>query len=592
MNTQSEKAASFNENFKTRTNRQHAFSFAACVHCGTCNDSCHYYLASGDPEMTPAAKMDKLRQVYKAQNDWLGKLLPGWVGAKEIETDEELEELKDIVFGSCTGCRRCTVNCPFGVDTAILVGLARSCLVDEQFAPEGILTVMNNQWETGNQMAIAHEEYIETLKWIEEELQAEWGDSEYTIPIDNKDADFVYVVNPREIKYDPRSLHAAFKIFYVADLNWTMGSSGWDNTNFGLFSGKVDLGGHMGNLAYTHAKELGVKRMVISECGHGLRSTKWEAPNWGKANPLPFEVISLLELMVELINTGKIILDPSRNPHPITYHDPCNLSRSCGITEEPRFCLKRACLDFREMTPNRTDSYCCTGGGGAMSMSEYAQKRLEVATVKAEQIRESGVAICATACHNCVDGLSDLIKKYDLKYDFPDGKTEPISVPTVGEIVANAIVIPKELPKTAREIRDEIKGKKILVIDDEPDFVAFIQALLEDNDFKVITSTTGPAGLEKAKSEKPDLITLDISMPGKSGVQIYRNIRSNPETARIPVFIVTGVVEFRQLMYQKTVQAPEGFLRKPIDNDVFLATINRILEKTISIGTKGSHKPI
>jgi Fe-S oxidoreductase len=150
-----------------------------------------------------------------------------------------------------------------------------------------------------------------------------------------------------------------------------------------------------------------------------------------------------------------------------------------------------------------------------MSMSEYAQKRLEVGTVKAEQIRESGAAICATACHNCVDGLSDLIKKYDLKYDFPDGKTEPISVPTVGEIVANAIVIPKELPKTAREIRDEIKGKKILVIDDEPDFVAFIQALLEDNDFKVITSTSGPAGLEKAKAliPKPHA-SRSLSLPG------------------------------------------------------------------------------
>ena len=81
------------------------------------------------------------------------------------------------------------------------------------------------------------------------------------------------------------------------------------------------------------------------------------------------------------------------------------------------------------------------------------------------------------------------------------------------------------------------------MIDDEPDFVAFIQALLEDNDFKVITSTSGSAGLEKARSEKPDLITLDITMPGKSGVQIYQKIRSNPETARIPVFIVTGVVE-------------------------------------------------
>ncbi|MEE8415906.1 MAG: response regulator [Desulfobacterales bacterium] len=580
MQKQSEKAASFNKNFKARTNRQHAFSFAACVHCGTCNDSCHYYVATGEPEMTPAAKMDKIRQVYKAQNDWLGKIVPGWVGAKEMQTDEELEELKDIVFGSCTGCRRCTVNCPFGVDTAILVGLARSCLVDEGIAPEGILHVMKDQWEIGNQMGITDEEYIETLDWIEEELQEEFEDPDYKIPMDKEGADFVYVVNPREIKYDPRSLQAAFKIFYVAGLNWTMGSSGWDNTNFGLFSGKADLGGHMGNLAYDHAKKLGVKQMVISECGHGLRSTKWEAPNWGKANPLPFEIISILELMVDLINTGKIILDPSRNPHPVTYHDPCNLSRSCGMTEEPRFSLKRACLDFREMTPNRADSYCCTGGGGAMSMSEYTGRRLEVATVKAEQIRETGAAICATACHNCVDGLSDLIKEYEVKFEYPDGKLKPVTVPNVCELVAEAIVIPKEVPKTAKQIAEEIKGKKILVVDDEPDFVTFLQTLLEDNDFEVITATSGAAGLEKARSEKPDLITLDVTMPGKSGVQVYRDIRSDPDISHIPICIVTGVVEFRQLMYQKTVQAPEGFLRKPIDNDVFLATVNRILEKS------------
>lgn len=581
MSTQSEKASSFNKNFKARTNRQHAFSFAACVHCGTCNDSCHYYLATGDPAMTPAAKMDKIRQTYKAQNDWLGKLVPRWVGAKTIKTDKELEELKDIVFGSCTGCRRCTVNCPFGVDTAILVGLARSCLVDEGIAPEGILHVMKDQWEIGNQMGILPEEYMDTIEWIEEELQEELDDPKYKVPMDKEGADFVYVINPREIKYDPRPLQAAFKIFYVAGLNWTMGSSGWDNTNFGLFSGKADLGGHMGNLAYNHAKKLGVKRMVISECGHGLRSTKWEAPNWGKANPLPFEIISLLELMVDLINKGKIILDPSRNPYPVTYHDPCNLSRSCGITEEPRFCLKRACLDFREMIPNRVDSYCCTGGGGAMSMSEYAGRRLEVASVKAEQIRETGAAICATACHNCVDGLSDLIKKYELKYEYPEGKLKPITVPNVCELVAEAIVIPKEVSKKAKHIREEIKGKKILVIDDEPDMVAFLQMLLEDNNYEVITANSGLVGLEKAKAEKPDLITLDITMPGKSGVQVYREIRSTPVISHIPICIVTGALEFRQLMYQKTVQAPEGFMRKPIDNDVFLTTVNRILEKTV-----------
>jgi len=530
--------------------------------------------------MTPAAKMDKLRQVYKAQNDWLGRIAPSWVGAREMRTDKDLEDLKDIVFGSCTGCRRCTVNCPFGVDTAVLLGLGRSCLVDEGVAPEGILHVMKDQWEVGNQMGITHEEYIDTLDWIQEELQEEFDDPDYHIPMDKEGADFVYVVNPREIKYDPRSLQAAFKIFYVAGMDWTMGSSGWDNTNFGLFSGKPDLGGHMGNLAYEHAKKLGVKQMVISECGHGLRSTKWEAPNWGKANPLPFEIISLLELMVELINTGKIVLDPSRNPLPVTYHDPCNLSRSCGMTEEPRFCLKRACLDFREMTPNRADSYCCTGGGGAMSMSEYAARRLEVGTVKAEQIRATGAAICATACHNCVDGLSDVIKKYELKYEHPDGKLRPITVPNVCELVAEAIVIPKEVPKTAKQIMEEIKGKKILVVDDEPDFVAFLQVLLKDNDFEVVTATSGAAGLAMAKSEKPDLITLDVTMPGRSGIQVYRDIRSDPDISHIPICIVTGVVEFRQLMYQKTVQAPEGFLRKPIENDLFLATVNRILEKS------------
>ena len=580
MPEKSDHATSFNKNLKARTNRQHALSFAACAHCGMCNDSCHYYLATGDPEMTPAAKMDKIRQVYKAQNDWLGKLVPKWVGAKEIETDKELEDLKDTVFGSCTGCRRCTYNCPFGVDTAILLGLARSCLVDEGIAPEGILSVMKNQWETGNQMAVSPEDYIETLKWIEEELQEDLQDSDFKVPIDKKGADFVYVINPREIQYDPRPLQAAFKIFYAAGLDWTMGSVGWDNTNFGLFSGKPDLGGHMGKLAYDHAKKLQVNRMVISECGHGLRSTKWEAPNWAKANPLTFEIISMLELMVDLINRGKIILDPSRNPHPVTYHDPCNLSRSAGITEEPRFCLKRACLDFREMTPNRADSYCCTGGGGAMSMSEYSQRRLEVAKTKAEQIKATGAAIVATACHNCIDGLSDLIQKYDLKYDYGDGNLKPVTVPNVCELVAEAIVIPRELRRVAREPREEITGKKILIIDDEPDFVIFLQALLEDNGFEVVTASDGAMGLEKAKAEKPDLITLDVSMPGKSGVQVYRDMRSNPDTEDIPVFIITGVVDFRQLMYQKSVQAPEGFLRKPIDNDVFLMTVNKILEKS------------
>ncbi|MFH2008508.1 MAG: response regulator [bacterium] len=574
----SEKATSFAKNFKARTNRQHALAFASCVHCGMCNDSCHYFLATGDADMTPVAKMDTARRIYKRQQDWLGKIIPPWVGAGLPQTDEDLEKLKDVFFGSCTGCRRCTLSCPFGVDTAALVGLTRSCLVDEGVAPEGVLSVMKDQWETGNQMAISKQDYLETLEWIEEELQAELEDDTVKIPVDKENADFVYVVNPREIKYSPMSLQAAAKIFHVAGLSWTMGSEGWDNTNFGLFSGKPDLGGHMSNLAYNHAKKIGAKMMVISECGHGLRSTKWEGPNWGKANPLPFDVISILELMVDLINQGKIILDPTKNPHPVTYHDPCNLSRSGGLTEEPRFCLKRSCMDFREMIPNRADSFCCTGGGGAMSMSEYAKKRLQVAKPKADTIRATGAAIVATACHNCADGLTDLIKEYDLKYDYPEGK-KPKLLPVVNvcELVADAIVIEKELKKD-RAPRATTKGKKVLVVDDSPDVVKYIKTMLEDNDYVAVTAHNGNEAMSKARSEKPDMITLDIVMPGKSGVKVYEELRSDTSLGNIPVFIVTGEVDFRQLMYQKRVQAPEGFMKKPIDEDVFLMTVGKILD--------------
>lgn len=439
--TPSEKARRFNEHFRERLTRQQAASLAACAHCGLCAESCHYYLATGDPSMTPAHKADRIRRLYKREFDWLGSRIPGWVGAGQVQTDEDLEALKDVVFGSCTACRRCTFNCPFGVDMGALIWLARSCLIDEKIAPEGILAVMKDQWETGNQMAVTPRHYLDTLQWLQEELQAEVADPAARVPIDKEGAEFLYVVNPREVKYAPMSLLAAFKIFHAAKLDWTMGSTGWDNTNFGLFSADANLGAHMGRLAYDHAKKLRVRKLVVAECGHGWRSMKWEAPDWAKATPLPFEIQSVLELMADLISTGRISLDPERNPHPVTYHDPCNLSRSAGITEEPRFCLERSCKDFRDMAPNRAESFCCTGGGGAMSMPDYAKRRLSVTRIKADQIRKTGAAFVATACHNCIDGLTDVIKENNLRCEI-DGKRRLIPVKNVCEFVGDALVLP------------------------------------------------------------------------------------------------------------------------------------------------------
>lgn len=120
--------------------------------------------------------------------------------------------------------------------------------------------------------------------------------------------------------------------------------------------------------------------------------------------------------------------------------------------------------------------------------------------------------------------------------------------------------------------------KKILVIDDEPDIIDYLEALLEDNDYSVISASNGEEGLAKAKAERPDLITLDITMPGRSGTEVFRQLRVDADTKEIPVFIITGVMEFRQFIYQRAIDPPEGYMEKPIDPHVLLASIRRILD--------------
>ncbi|MFI5341045.1 MAG: response regulator [Candidatus Methylomirabilales bacterium] len=565
----SEKAQKAVEAFEEATaTRQAVLALAACVHCGLCAESCHYYLATGDPKMTPAYKADRVRRLYKYHADWLGRLVPRWVGGGTLLTDQDLEDLKDVVFGSCTMCRRCTLNCRFGIDNALIIRTARGLLTAQGIAPEGLLAVMRDQREVGNQMRISRADYLEVIEWLEKEAQADLG-LDFRVPIDKEGAEIVYLINPREVEYAPMSLLAAFKIFHLAGADWTMPSVGWDNTNFGLFSGDRDLGAHMARLAFDQAKKLGVKKMVISECGHGYRAMKWESPNWVKANPLPFRIESVLETMADYVNQGRIVLEPSKNPHPVTYHDPCNLSRSAGITEEPRFLLKRACLEFREMYPNRADNYCCTGGGGAMSMAEYTPRRLQAAKIKADQIRATGAAIVATACHDCVDGLTDLIRRYEIN----------IPVKNVCELIANACVIPAEKRRRmVGPIRPELKGKRILIVDDEPDVVRHLSSFLSSHGLLVSSAEDGDEALARAHQEGPDLITLDITAPGKSGVDAFMALRRDSHLQGIPVFIITGVMDYRRLMYCREVRPPEGYMGKPIDPNVLLMTIRRLLE--------------
>ena len=428
------KAQKVIERMGKKLNRQMVGSLTACVHCGMCTESCHYVLANpGDITFAPAYKADKIRKLFKRHFDWTGRVIPRWVGARSIYTDAELEELKDTVFGKCTNCRRCTINCPMGVDYATFNRMMRGVLVSVGVMPEGVAVVSKDQWEIGNQMGVLKEDYIDTLDWMSEELQEEMDDPNAVIPIDKMDADIVYSINPREVKYDPRTIADAAKIFYVAGANWTMPSEGWDMTNFGLFSGDDELGGSVAKLLYDKVTELRGKKLVISECGHGYRSTRCEGQNWAQMD-INFAMESSVITMLRYIREGRIRVDKTVHTEPMTFHDSCNNARSCGLYEEPRELLNLVISDFREMYPNRSENYCCTGGGGAMSMSEYTPNRLKSAIIKAEQLKATGAKVVVTSCHNCVDGLSDLIKHYKLD----------MRVTQLVNLVAEALVIDKK----------------------------------------------------------------------------------------------------------------------------------------------------
>lgn len=572
----SEKAQKATDSFKSKMNRQAILSFGVCVHCGMCTESCHYYLATKDPKMAPAYKADRVRKLYKKYYDFAGRLLPKWVGGGELVNDDDLKELMDIVFGSCTMCRRCTFNCPMGVDKALLMRTGRAIIYEQGYAPQGVLDVAKDQWEIGNQMGISDEDYLETIEWLNDEIKAELDDDTAEIPLDKPNCNIVFAVNPREIKYAPMSLLAAAKIFHVAGESWTMSSTkGWDNTNFGLFAGDNKLGAHMGNLVYDTVEKLNGKMLVTSECGHGYRATVWEAPNWA-ARDLKFPMKSFLEIMVDYVKSGRIILDKTKNQVSVTYHDPCNLARSGGITEEPRFLLRESVMDFREMYPNRADNFCCTGGGGAMSMSEYAKRRLETAKIKADQLKTTGARICSTACHNCVDGLTDLIKFYKLG----------MKVNLVGELVADAIVWEKvPVVPVLEKVVEPLAPFTVLVIDDEPDVVTFLSTLFQDNGYNTLEATSAAEAFTLMKTKKPDLITLDLIMPGVSGLDFYKDLKTDGVNKDIPVVVISGVnpdnpgmYDMRKLQFEHSLPKPEGYVEKPIVKEELLMIIDKVLD--------------
>jgi CheY-like chemotaxis protein len=127
--------------------------------------------------------------------------------------------------------------------------------------------------------------------------------------------------------------------------------------------------------------------------------------------------------------------------------------------------------------------------------------------------------------------------------------------------------------------QDAFAGYRILVVDDDPDERVFIATVLEDHGGNILQATGGEEALSIARKEKLDLMTLDLGMPGKSGVDVYVEMREDPELKDLPVCIITGRPEMRKLIYNRAnTPAPEGYISKPVDEKTLLYDIRKIFE--------------
>ncbi|MCL2291404.1 MAG: (Fe-S)-binding protein [Bacteroidetes bacterium] len=401
----------------------------ACVHCGLCGTSCMYYLATDDPKMMPAYKVDIVASIYRRYCTVFGKVLPSWVHAREIN-EHTVGEMVDALFGSCTMCGRCVKHCSIGVDIPYVVRVGRMMLAALDCVPESLQATVSAAIETGNNMAISTPEFVDTIQWMEEELQDELNDLEAKIPLDAPDKKLLYTLNPREPKFFPLSISAVAKIFYAAKESWTISTAMYDITNYAFFSGDTEKARTIAQRLIDEMQKMGCETLVLGECGHGARAVRWEAPNW-LGITFDFKTLNLVELLGIYLREGRIKVDKSLNSKIFTIHDPCNISRNGGLVNELRFVVNQCVENIVEMNPHGEDSFCCGGGGGQLAMSEYNERRLKTGKIKADQIKATGAQVVITPCHNCVDQLMQLNSTYKLG----------VQIKTVAEVVADAIVI-------------------------------------------------------------------------------------------------------------------------------------------------------
>ena len=387
-----------------KMNRQLKQYLDICARCAICKDSCHQYVATGDFSLLPARRAELIRQIYKKYFDSAGRFVPALYEARE-PNENLLDELARSTY-ACTGCRRCMFYCPFSIDTAWILSVAKAILIAAGKGNDMLGQLADAAIFKGDNIAMFRDVIVSGFKDIEAEVREITGDPAAEIPVDKQGADILYVALA-----GAHSIRSAAVIFHEAKANWTI--SMFESANYGFFFGDVEKARKIADRFMDEALRLGVKEVVITECGHAYRVAEIFHEAWsGKKHP--FRVRHILEVIDEYIKDGRITVEKGHVAGRITYHDPCQVGRNGGIFEQPRDIVRALSDDFVDLTPNRQQQWCCGGGGGIVAIEELKEVRLASGQRKVEQLRASGASILACPCENCRLQIEELNEVHEL----------------------------------------------------------------------------------------------------------------------------------------------------------------------------------
>jgi Fe-S oxidoreductase len=436
-----------------------------CVRCGACADKCHFFIGSGDPKNMPVLRAELLRSIYRREFTVAGKLLGKMAGARDL-TPEVLKEIWYYMF-QCTECRRCSLFCPYGIDTAEITLIGRELLNLLGLNIDWIAGPVANCYRKGNHLGIEPHAFKDMIEFFLDEVEGVCGiRPEPTF--NRKGAEILFVTPSGDVFADPGTYTAMgyLMLFHQLGLDYTWSTYASEGGNFGFFTSN-EMAQRLNYKIYAEAKRLGVKWILGGECGHMWRLIHQYMDTWsGPAdfleepvspitgtkfeNAKATKMVHLVEFTADLIRNGKLKLDPSRNDNlRVTFHDSCNTSRGMGFFEEPRYVLKQVCNNFFEMPENtiREQTFCC-GSGSGLNAGEDMELRMRGGFPRANAVRyvheKFGVNMLANICAIDRAALST-----SMEYWVPE-----VGVTGLHEMVANALIMDGEGERTT-DLRGE-----------------------------------------------------------------------------------------------------------------------------------------